>query len=302
MLISFKRVFRIGSKSFFRNIGLTVATIFVMSAVVFLITMLYLFNSASQLLISDIQGKVDVSVYFCEDALVEEIMEVKSAIAQISEVKEVEYISKEQALEVFIEKHKNDPVLMESLTEVGKNPFFASLSIKTEEASNYEEIVKFLEEGSFNGLIEKVDYYERKPVIDKVFSITRGVNRAGIAAGIVLVLIAVLVLFNTIRMAIYSLKEEVSVMKLVGASNWFIRGPFLIQGILAGLITVIIVLLITFGVVYGFNEKIKVLAPNISVFNLFVTNFWPIFFLQLVTGVGLGAFSSFIAIRKYLKK
>ena len=90
-------------------------------------------------------------------------------------------------------------------------------------------------------------------------------------------------------------------MRLVGASNWFIRGPFLIQGAIVGFIAIIIALLITFGLCYGFDAKVKVITPEVSTFGLFLSNFWTLFLIQLATGVGLGIVSSMIAIRKYLK-
>lgn len=301
MFTSFKRIFRIGYKSFFRNISLSVATISIMVMVVFLVAMLFLFNSASQILISDIQEKVDISVYFKEDILTEDIMEMKSNISKIPEVKKIEYVSKEQALERFIERHKDDPVLMESLTVVGKNPFLASLDIKAHQASQYEQIAKFLEGDSFKDLVKEVDYYQRKPVIERLFSITSGINRTGITIGIVLGMIAILVVFNTIRIAIYSTNEEISVMRLVGASNWFIRGPFLIQGVIIGVLATLIVLLITFGICYGLDSKIKVIAPQISTFGIFIHSFWILILIQLLTGIGLGVISSMIAVRKYLK-
>jgi len=301
MFTTLKRVIQAGWTAFYRNAGLTLATIFIMAMVIFLITMLFLFNSVSNILISNIQKKVDISVYFKEDILSEDILAVKSELKGIPEVKDIEYIPKEQALEKFIEKHRDEPVLMESLTEVGKNPFLASLNIKAWQASQYEQVTNFLENSSFNNLIEKVDYYQRKSVIDKVFSITSGINKAGIFSGLVLGIIAVLIAFNTIRIAIYNSSAEISTMRLVGASNWFIRGPFLIQGIIAGFLATLIVLLITFGLCYGLDPRLSIIAPEISSFGLFISNFWTLVLIQLAAGIGLGSISSLIAIRKYLK-
>jgi len=301
MLISFKRIIKAGWRGFSRNIGLSLATILIMIMVISLATLLFLLNPIFNILISEVKEKVDVSVYFKEDVLPDNIFEVKSEIAKIPEVKNVEYISREQALEKFVAKHKNNPVLMESLTEVGANPFLASLNVKAWQASQYEQVANFLETGVFKNLIEKVDYYQRKPVIDRVFSIISAVNKVGIIFSIVLAAIAVLVAFNTIRIAIYSSSEEISVMRLVGASNWFIRGPFLIQGIIVGFIATLITLLITFGLCYGFDAKIQTIASEISIFGIFLGNFWLLLLIQLAVGIGLGVVSSFVAVRKYLK-
>lgn len=301
MFTSLRRIIKAGWKNFSKNIALSLATILVMTMVISLTTLLFLLKPASEILISEFQDKVDISIYFKKDILSEEIAGVRAEISKISEVKNVEYVSKEQALEKFVARHKDDPVLMESLTEVGENPFLASLNIKAWQASQYEQVTNFLETGPFKNLIDKVDYYQRKPIIEKVFSLTAGINKAGIFFTLVLGVIAILVAFNTIRIAIYNSSQEISIMRLVGASNWFIRGPFLIQGILVGLIAALVTLFITFGICYGFDSKIKVIAPQVSIFSLFLSNFWTLILIQLVTGVGLGVASSLIAVRKYLK-
>ncbi len=297
----FKRVIKTGWKGFIRNIGLSFATILIMVIVISLATLLFLLNPVSKILIADIEKKVDISVYFKEDVSSEYILEVESEISKIPEVKDVEYISKDQALEKFIEKHKDDPVLMESLTELGSNPFLASLNIRAWEPSQYEQVASFLETSSFRNLIDKVDYYERKPVIEKVFSVVSGLNRIGVFFSIVFAAIAVLIAFNTARIAIHNSGEEISVMRLIGASNWFVRGPFLIQGVIIGFIATLITLLITFGLCYGFDARIKTIAPDISIYSIFVSNFFLLFLIQLATGIGLGIISSYIAVRKYLK-
>ncbi|MEA3344289.1 MAG: permease-like cell division protein FtsX [Patescibacteria group bacterium] len=301
MLTSFKRIIRAGFKNFYRNSLLSATTIFVMVIVVSLVTVLFLFNSVFNILISDIQDKVDISIYFKEDVATENILEIRSQLAEIPEVKEVKYISKEEAFTTFVERHKDDPILIESLDEVGKNPFLSSLGVKAQQASEYQEVVNFLDNNSFNDLIEKIDYYERKPVIDKVFSITESINKTGIIFSVILGLIAILIVFNTIRIAIYSSKKEISTMKLVGASNWFIQGPFLIQGILVGIFSTIITLLITFAICYGFDSKINAIVSDVRIFNIFTHNFWTILLIQITAGIGLGIIPTIIAVKKYLK-
>jgi len=301
MLVSLKRIIKAGWKNFCRNITPNLATIFIMVMVLIFIASLFLLNPISKILISDLQKKIDVSVYFKEEALPDEILKVKSEIVKIPEVKEVEYISREQALEKFIERHSDDPVLIESVTEVGYNPFLASLNIKAYQASQYEQVAKFLETGPFKDLVDKIDYYQRKPVIEKVFSLTQAINKTGIFLATILGAIAILIAFSTIRIAIYNSGKEISIMRLVGASNWFIRGPFLIQGIIIGFSAAVVTLLITFAVCLVLDSRVAVIAPDIKLLTIFASNFWKLFLVQLATGIGLGVVSSLIAIRKYLK-
>jgi cell division transport system permease protein len=235
------------------------------------------------------------------DTSEEDILKLKDEIASISEVKEVEYVSKDQALEAFKEKHKDDTVLMSSLDEVGVNPFLASLNVKAFEASQYQAVANFLGSGQFDSLIEKVDYYQRKPIIERLFSLTSNLKRILIVFSVLLGIIAILVAFNAIRLAIYSSRDEIRVQRLVGASSWFIRGPFLVQGAMSGLAATIISFLVFFLTCLIVNSKMEFLFSGFDLFKLFLSNFWIIFLIQFVSGIGLGIASSFIAVRRYLK-
>lgn len=301
MLTPLKRAIKIGCKNFYRNIAISLATVFIVSAAVFAISVLYLFNSAANILIDSVKQKVDVSVYFAEDAKTEDILAIKAALADIPDVKSVEYVPKEKAFEEFSAKHEGEQVLIDSLNEIGKNPFLASLSVSAKQSFQYDKIIEFLNADSYKSMIERIDYFQRKPVIERLYAITDNVNRGGIIISLIIGAIAVLVAFNAIRMAIYASKDEVSVMRLVGASNWFIRGPFLIHSAIAAFIAFVVVFFATFWLSYGFNGSIKAIAPEISPFRIFIANFWFLIIIQIVSGLAISMLSSALAIRKYLK-
>ena len=301
MLTLIKRIFKSGWLSFSRDRGLAVATCLIMVMTISLATSLFLLKDVSQFLISAVQEKADISVYFKESASEEDVLKVKEEISEIPEVRSVNYVSKEEALESFVQRHKDDLVLMESLEEVGGNPFLAALNIKAFQASQYQAVANFFEAGTFENLIEKVDYYQRKPVIERIFALTSGVGKAGISLSIILAIVAILVAFNTIRLAILNQKEEIKVQRLVGASNWFIRGPFLVQGAISGTLAVIICLLIFTLICWFLSPKIEILFSGLNIWRYFTGNFFTIVLIQLVTGIGLGVISSTIAIRRYLK-
>jgi cell division transport system permease protein len=301
MFTSFKRIFKSGWNNLFRDGGLVAATLFILVMTISAITALYLFFEVSQFMISSIQDRVDLAVYFKEEILEDAILDAKDEIAEIPEVKEVQYVSKEVAFEKFSERHKDDPILMESLAEVGGNPFAASLEIKAFEASQYEIIVASLERANFSGLVSKIDYYQRRPVIEKISSLSSALNKSGIAFSVILAVFSILVAFNTIRLAIYSSREEIKIQRLVGASNWFIRGPFLAQGAIAGFFAVLICLFLFFLLCWGLDSKVDDLFPGLSLLGFFISHFWLIVVLQLFSGVGLGIASSLIAVRRYLR-
>ena len=272
-----------------------------MVMVISVVTSLFLFRGMTDFIIKELEAKVDLSVYFKKDVLEGDILRAKEELSKLSEVKEVEYVSSEQALENFKERHKDNQIILETLTEIGNNPLPASLDIKVFEAPQYENLVSYLEGSSFQDLIEKIDYQEKKPVIEKMFSITTVLNTGGIIFSLILAFLAVLVAFNTVRLAIYNSREEISVQRLVGASNWFIRGPYIFQGAVSGFFAALVSLLIFTILCFFLGPKLGALYPGLNLFTYFAGNFWMLFSIQFLTGVGLGIVSSVIAIRKYLQ-
>jgi cell division transport system permease protein len=300
-LISLKRAITSGWKSFKRQGGLSFATIFILTLALFLGTSLFFFQKTSEFLIESLKEKVDMYVYFQEELAGDRIIEIRDELSKMPEVKEIVYISREEALERFTERHQADQALIESLDELGRNPLLASLNIKAWEATQYAAISSFLTNASFKDLIVKVDYQQKKSAIDKIFSITDSISTAGLVSSIAFALVAVLVAFNTVRLAIYNRKEEIETMRLVGASNWFIRAPFLVQGAISGLLAALITLLICGTGLYFLSPYLEFLIPGYNIFNYFLNNLWLVFSLQLIVGAGLGMLSSWIAVRKYLK-
>lgn len=300
MFTLLKKTIQTGWLNFIRNSGTSVATCFIIGMTIFSIAFIFLLTDITQFLITALQEKVDISVYFKETAMEEQILELKEEISKIPEVKGVEYISRVEALDRFIERYKDNPVVMESLAEVG-NPLLAALNIKAWQANQYLAITNFLENSPKKDLIDKVDYYQRKPVMERIFSIASTINVIGITFSLILAVIAVLVAFNQIRLSIYNSREEIGIQRLVGASDWFIRGPFLAQGAISGAIAAVATFLVFGLVVLTLSPKFTILFPGFNIFNSFLVKFWLYFLIHLFAGIALGVLSSIIAIRKYLK-
>lgn len=297
---SLRRIIKSGWHGFFRDGGMITANVFVLLMAISVFSSLFLFNNISNFIVESIEDKVDISVYFEYEVLEDEILDIKEEISGIPEVKAVNYVSKDEALENFIERHSDDETLMQSLEEVGVNPFLASLNIKAFEFGQYEGISSFLEGSIFQTKIDKVDYYEREPVIKRVFSLTTTFSRIGIILSVVMALVAVLVVFNTIRLSIYNFREEIRIQRLVGASSWFIRGPFLVQGIMAGILAGLIGLALFGSLTWLFNSTISGIFPGLEVFSIFISNIWLVILLQLGIGAFLGTASSLLAVRSHL--
>jgi cell division transport system permease protein len=300
MFNSFNRIIRSSLVNFGRQGGLSFATCFILVMAISLMASLFFFKNLTDYAILNLKEKVDISVYFNKDSSETDILKVKDEIAQIPEVKSVEYISKEQALADFTQTHKDDSVLMESITELGENPLLASLSIKAWQLDQYEKVSEFLSGLQGSTLVEKVDYYQRKPIIERIATLTSNMRFAGMIAGIFLCIVAVLVTFNTIRLAIMNQKEEISIQRLVGASNWFIRGPFFVQGTLAGILSALISFLLFALATWAVTPKVAFLFSDLNIFEIFRSNFWTIFLIEIISGIVLGTVSSMLAIRRYL--
>jgi len=293
-----KRIIISGWQNFSRDGGIAVATIFILVMVIFLASTIFLSKDISQFLITSLQEKADISVYFKEFVLEDDILKIKEKLSQVPEVKNVEYVSKKEAIKRLVEKH---PQLKESVQETEGMLNLASLNVNVFEANQYQQVVNFLENSNFKDYIDKVDYYKRKPVIEKIFSLTSLFNKTGIFLSIILIITAILVTFNTIRLAILNSIEEIKIQRLVGASNWFIRGPFLVQGVISGFIAVLISALIFSLICWFLSPKIEFFFAGLNLFNLFIKNLWILLLIQFATGILLAVISSTIAIRKYLK-
>ncbi len=297
----FKKILKAGFEKFLRDKSSTSAALIVMMAFVATLSFLFFLQGVSALVVSNLQNSVDVSAYFKPDTAEDDIAKVKAELLIVPEVKDVEYVSKDAAYQVFLNRHQNDQTISDSLQAIGDNPFLASLNIKAKDPSQYQKIVDFLNQDQLKPLIQEVDYQERAPIIQKVLQLSRGVEFGAIAFIAVLALLAVLVAFNTIRLTILNSKDEIEIMRLVGASNWFIEGPFLVQGALVGAMATGLVSLVVATTVGFLSSNI---APFLSGFNLghyMLSNSVILVLLLLFASCAIGVVSSMIAMRKYLK-
>jgi cell division transport system permease protein len=189
---------------------------------------------------------------------------------------------------------------MESFNELG-NPLLPALNIEAQNASQYEGIVSFLEQGKYKQVIEKINYQQNKTLIEKLNRFSNNIRRSGVLISIILSIIAGLVTFNTVRLALYNFKEEIGVKRLVGASDWYIRGPFLVEGVIYGIIAAVATAVLMLPILYFISPKVSMFVPGSNILGWFEANLIKVFLLEAGVGIILGSFSSFIAIRKYLK-
>lgn len=305
MWIAFKRVVRSGLTGFWRNAFVSLASVFVMTIALFVVGTILMLDQLLGVSLNQIENKVDINVYFMVDAPIEDTQALQARLEALPEVSEVSLTTREEALAAFRERHKGDDLTIQALDELSDNPLGASLAIRATDTSHYERINLFLEEQQASEstqmpIIDRVNFMKNKEAIDKLTSIINVVERASLITMSVLIVAAVAITFNTIRLAIYTTREEISVMRLVGASNIFIRGPFMLQGILYGVIAGIIAIVILYPILFWLGPGTEVFF-QFNIFKYFVSNFAYIFSVIVGSGAMLGLVSSALAISRYLR-
>lgn len=300
-MVTLARIIKYGLQSFVRNGLLTVSTVTIMVLALFVFEGMLLFNAAAKTAVASLQEKIDISVYFKTNTSEDTILNIKRSLEGLSEVKSAEYISKEEALARFKEKHQTDEVISQTLEELEENPLLASVNIKAKDPRNYGMIADYLEKSSLGDVIEKVTYAQNKLVIDRLTAIVDAMKKGGVLLTFFLSLAAILVTFNAIRLAIYSNSDQISVMRLVGASNSFIRGPYVMEGIFYGLVAAIFSFLIWLPIIKTLSPYVLRFVSDMNLTQYLNEHFLSLFFYPLLFGVALGVISSVVAIRRYLK-
>jgi cell division transport system permease protein len=301
MLTTLFRIIKYGFLGFWRNGWLSAATLSIVVIALLVFEGLLIFNVLTKNAVSSLENKIDISVYFKAATPEDEIIQAKKSLETLAEVKSVDYIPRDKALEIFKERHKDNPMITQSLEELQENPLLASLNIKAHNPKEYATIADNLEKTNFKAWFEKVTYAQNAVVIERLGKIVDTAQKGGLILIILLAVVAVLVTFNTIRLAIYSNREEIGIMRLVGASNSFIRGPYAVEGVIYGLVAGILSVIIALPVIYFVSPYLKIFIPEINLWSYFLSNLFVFFGYQLLFGVGLGIISSSIAIRKYLR-
>jgi cell division transport system permease protein len=301
-----KRVLRAGLTAFWRNGFVSLSSMVVMVITLFMIASLIFMSAIFTFALNEIKDKVDIDVYFVSNATESDIFSLKKSIEGLPEVAMVSYTSREQALINFKERHKDDATVLKALDELGDNPLTASLSIKAKDPSQYESVAKFLTPSDTTGvfsspIVEKVNFYENEAIINRLSKITTAANTFGFWIAVIFLIISIIITFNTIRLAIFISKDEISVMRLVGASGRYVKGPFVVSGVLYGLVSAAAVMILFLGLSFWLGKLSQNFFIGLDLFDFYLRNFGQIFLIVFGSGIGLGALASYLAVRRYLK-
>jgi len=304
--IHLRRMIRSGFIGFWRNSTVSLAAILAMIITLTVVGSLMIGNVFLTAFLDTVKEKVDVTVYFTIDAAETDILALKKSLETLSEVNRVEYVTREQALLAFKERHKDDAVMLSALDEVGGNPLRASLNIKAKELSQYEGVSNFLEGDSAlspggENIIEKVNYRQNKIVIERMNTILTYTRKVGVGIALVLAIMSIMVTVNTISLALYSSRDEISVMKLVGAANNFVRGPFMMQGAMYGVVSALLATALLYPATFWLGKSTETAFGGLNIFRYYIADFGQLFLTLLGVGILLGMISSLFALSRYLK-
>ena len=301
-----KRVLRSGFFNFWRDGTVTLASILVMMVTLMVIGLIAFSSAILDTTLAELKNKIDINVTFITSAKEEDILKIKHTIESLPEVLLVTYVSRDEAFTFFKERHSNDQAILSALDELDENPLGAVLNVRARDPSQYASVAEFLEDGNAlatGGLsiIDRVNYFQNKASIDKLTRIIASADRLGFVLMFFLAVISVLISFNTIRLTIYLARDEISVMRLVGASTTYIRGPFMVVGIIYGVVAGILTLILLLPLTYWLGSNTKNFFIDFNIFFYYLRHFLEIAFIIMSSGIFIGALSSALAIRKYLK-
>ncbi len=301
-MLSLFRIIKFSFQDIVRNIWLSIVTITILILALFSINMLFTVKLISQNAVTAVKQKINISLYFKADASEAMILDVRQKVEAMPDVKETTFISKSLALENFRNKNKNNPEILNALKELGKNPLSPSLIILPKDFDNSANLItslKMLESDA----IESRDFSDNSTILEKITFITSRVNEIGMFLIMIFVLTSLLVVYNAIRVAIYTHRQEIEIMRLVGASNFFIYMPYLFSTFIYSLVSVLVIII-------SFYPFLTILQPYLEVFftdysinilTYYVNNFVLIFGLQFLAVFVITMIASLLAARKYAK-
>ena len=302
MVISFLRAVKFSLQDIYRNIWLSLVTIMILVLSLFTVNMLLVVKVVGDTAVEAVKEKIDINLFLKTTAEENEILALKAKVSNLSEVKEVTYISKAEALENFKNKHTDNPEVLEALKVLGTNPLSPTLVIKPKNLESFDNLINEL--NAFDDqIIESRNFSNYKAMLEKINGITGKVYDAGLVLSVIFVAITLLVIYNSARVAMYTHRREITIMRLVGASKKFIQMPYLLSSIIYTMISIFIIMII-------FYLFLRLLQPyletffvgyNVNLIKYFFGNGLKIFGIQFLAAGIINLIASYLAVRKYAK-
>lgn len=306
-LLTFYRMFKYGFDSFARNSWLSVAATIVMTLTLLIIFTVFVSQLVMTDTVADLRNKVDMSIYLKTEATDADGASLTTELKKLSSVKSVKFISADDARkQIIADSGDNDQDVLEALKEAtNMNP--ATLRVVVNDINDTTQLENFVKTNAAVKKLLSADYKpsfagERRSTIKSIGRVVNFVQVVGIGAGAIFVIISSLIIFNTIRMAIFNRKEEIQMMKLIGADKSFIRGPFLVESMIYGFIAAFLASGLGYWAIYSSVQVLTsyqiIIQPTINLITGYV---WVVIPAMIVIGAMIGVVSSLFATYKYLK-
>lgn len=282
---------------------MSVITISMLTMTLMTVDILLVLNVVAQQAIGLVEDKVEVSVYFQDYVEQETVDGAVSYLRSLSQVRDVETITAQEAYDQFVARHVNDEEIMASLQELGENPFGPTLVVKANKAADFEVILDALENPQFRDDIRDKDFSDYEQIVERIRTTTDRIQTFGVALSVIFLLIAILIVFNTVRIGIFIHREEIGIMRLVGASNGFIKAPFYLEMILMSFIALTVTLAILFPVLSVLEPQFGVYfgTESAGLMEYFTQNGLMIFGVEFLGLVTVSIFSTILAMRRFLR-
>lgn len=303
LLVTAYRVCKFAGQGFWRNFWLSLATISIIALASLTVNALIALNVVADSAMATLEKKIDVSIYFDADVPAAKVEEVRDYLGKLSQVTGTKVVTADEALRAFRRRHAPDAAILETLEELGDNPLGATLVVTARQPKDYPVIIQILNRSPYRDLVSDENYKDHQRTIDEIRLIADRINQSGIALSALFILIATLIVFNTIRVAIYTHRDEIAIMKLVGASNAFITAPFVVEGVLYALCATALAIAVTFPLLNAVQPYLQNFFTGVplDLAGYFRQHLMTIFGLQLCGMAALNIVGSTFAVRRYLK-
>lgn len=301
----FLRVVKTSWQGFWRNGWLSLVAIFIMVQVLLLVGIFLSLNMGVVQAIQAINDQIDVAVFFKEYVPTTDITSFQTKIENLDNIKSIQFVSQEEALAKYVSSSQYNQELIEAID--GDASFFpASLEVKVNNPDLLEQAIKQIKDQDTNGIIATTSWEKNQVIVDKLRKINKLLALGNVVISLLLLIVALLIIFNTIRITIFTRKEEIEIMKLVGATDWYIRWPFVLEGVLYGFIGALIAFGLTVvmyqGLIWFLGSSYwswQSVSQTVGSFGyLFAVR---LFFFQLFFGILVGSVSSYLSTKRYLR-
>jgi cell division transport system permease protein len=305
-LITLWRITHTGIVNFMRSISLAIAAMAVMVVTLTIVLFALITNATFSNTINQITDKIDISVFLKDSDTPQQTNQLLAELKKLPNVKSVQYLSKDQALKQYEQQNAGNEQLLTAVNETS-NPLPATILVKPIDLNKIQDIKDFLSKPAEAGLQSDQPSYsgDRKEAIDKITHATNVLRKIGIVAIIAFTIICALIIFNTIQMAIFNRRDEIQIQRLLGASTWYIRGPFIVESIIYGILSAVFSVLIVNGAFLASSNALQATSLGLLDINYadtyFGAHFLGLLAIQLVLGIVIGAVSATIATQRYLK-